>query len=103
MLLYARTALTPENFSQISLPSPARYFSYSPSLPGRTSNRYSKVIIPWPPFPSDLSARPGGCPLSEKRRDPLLGVGRHGVHRHDFLGICVRLRLIEVDLRVERL
>ena len=44
MLLYTRTDLTPGNFSQMSLPGPATYFSYSSSFPGRTSNRYSKVI-----------------------------------------------------------
>ncbi len=50
MLLYARTATTPENFSQMSLPAPTTYFSYSSSFPGRTSNRYSKVTISLPPF-----------------------------------------------------
>src|SRR6266508_149938 len=33
----------------MSLPGPVTYFSYASSFPGRTSNRYSKVIIPLPP------------------------------------------------------
>src|ERR1700693_1191538 len=77
MLLYTRTALTPENFSQMSLPAPVTYFSYSFIFPGRMSNRYSKVTIPLPPF---LSARPAGRPLSEERGDAFLSICRHGVH-----------------------
>jgi hypothetical protein len=50
-----------------------------------------------------LLALPAGGPLAEKRRDTFLRVGGEGIHRHHFLGVGVRLRLIEVDLRVERL
>src|SRR6266542_429677 len=99
MLLYTRTALTPEYFSQMSLPAPATYFSYSSSFPGRTSKRYSKVTMSF----SFLFARPAGRSLPQERGDPLLSVGRHGVHRHDLLGVRVRFRLVEIDLRVEGL
>src|ERR1019366_2946824 len=85
----------------MSLPGPLVYFSYSFSIPGRTSNLYSNVTIKLPPL--FLSSRPDGCSLAEERGDPFLGIDRHGVHRHDLLGIRVRFRLVEVDLRVKGL
>src|SRR5665647_3793884 len=84
MLLNTRTPLTPLNFSQMFLPGPLVYLSYSLSFPGRTSNRYSKVIMER--LLLSLSARPAGRPLPEKSGDSFLGVYRHGVHRHDLLG-----------------
>ena len=58
------------------------------------------VMKPW-----DQASFPGpaGHPLFEEGADAFLRVGRQSVHRHDFLRIRVRLRLVEIDLGVEGL
>src|SRR5438309_11804437 len=54
----------------------------------------------------ELKRRSGACPrrrpLLQERAHALLGVGGHGVQRHDGLREVVGLALIDVDLPVER-
>src|SRR5271166_4605703 len=46
---------------------------------------------------------PARLPLLKEGGDSFLRVGGEGVHAHDLLGVGVSLRLVEIDLRVERL
>src|SRR4051794_39264035 len=47
-----------------------------------------------------LLPHPARRTLPEKSADPFLGIASHSVHAHHFFRIRVRLRLVEVDLRV---
>jgi hypothetical protein len=46
---------------------------------------------------------PARLALFQERPDPFLGIGELAGRGHDLDGVGVRLRLIEVDLGVERL
>src|SRR5215472_2916505 len=52
---------------------------------------------------SYLFPRPVWLALLKKRANPFLRVARHRVKAHDFLGVVIGARLVEIDLRIERL
>ena len=47
-----------------------------------------------------LASHPARRPLLKKSGHAFLGIRRQGVHAHDFFGVGVCFRLIEIDLRV---
>src|SRR5689334_7523559 len=51
-------------------------------------------------WPEDLSPGPTSGALAQKRRNSFLSIVCQRVHRHNFLGVGVCFRLVEIDLRV---